>query len=70
MVMPHGFSLYTSLPAWAARIDEMIVWDAQEIWNYTQDEGANPAASHAITERKRNGRHNESNYRASVSVPK
>jgi rhamnogalacturonan endolyase len=50
--------------------DEMIVWDSQEIWIYTQDDGETKVDPDSIVQRKRNGRHNESNYRARVSVPR
>ncbi|BET68834.1 hypothetical protein ASA1KI_37520 [Opitutales bacterium ASA1] len=46
--------------------DEIVVWDAYEMWVYTQDD--NPRSGR-LYKPKRNGLYNESNYKASVSLP-
>ena len=45
---------------------EIVVWDAYEMWVYTQDD--NPRSGR-LYKPKRNGLYNESNYKASVSLP-
>ena len=46
--------------------EEVVVWDPYEIWVYTQDD--NPKGS-TLYKPKKNPLYNESNYKASVSVP-
>ena len=46
--------------------DEIIVWDQNEVWIYTQDR---PFAGERIYAPKRNPEYNESNYRTTVSMP-
>jgi hypothetical protein len=46
--------------------DEIIVWDPNEIWIYTQDD--NPQRG-KLYHPDRNKRYNESNYQAIVSTP-
>jgi hypothetical protein len=46
--------------------DEIVVWDQNEIWIYTQDETAGPGPLYRPT---RNPQYNTSNYQASVSLP-
>jgi hypothetical protein len=46
--------------------DEVIVWDQQEVWIYTQDR---PFEGSRIYAPVRNPGYNDSNYRATVSLP-
>jgi hypothetical protein len=46
--------------------DEIIVWDADSVWIYTQDR---PGAGRRIYKPIRNPLYNDSNYRATVSLP-
>ncbi len=46
--------------------DEIIVWDPDELWVYTQDDNPKPGRLYKPV---RNPLCNESNYRASVSLP-
>ena len=46
--------------------DEVIVWDQQRVWIYTQDAPFTGARIYAPT---RNPSYNDSNYRATVSLP-
>ena len=46
--------------------DEIITWDAHELWVYTQDDAPR---SGKIYRPYRNGPNTESNYRITVSVP-
>jgi rhamnogalacturonan endolyase len=46
--------------------DEVILWDLNEVWIYTQD---TPFAGDKIYAPKRNPHHNESNYLTMVSMP-
>jgi hypothetical protein len=46
--------------------DEVIVWDQQRVWIYTQDTPFTGARLYAPT---RNPTYNDSNYRATVSLP-
>ena len=46
--------------------DEIIVWDRQEVWIYTQDR---PFEGSRIYAPVRNPGYNDSNYRATVSLP-
>lgn len=56
---------YDALDLTGDQRDEIIVWDAQEIWIYTQDNEPENLMPAPI----RNSLSNESNYRARVSVP-
>ncbi len=46
--------------------DEIVVWDSQRVWIYTQDR---PFTGKRIYAPLRNPHHNESNYRANYSLP-
>jgi rhamnogalacturonan endolyase len=46
--------------------DEIIVWDENEVWIYTQDR---PFTGKRLYAPKRNPMYNDSNYRATVSLP-
>lgn len=46
--------------------DEIVTWDGYEMWIYTQSDGPPPGR---IYQPKRNPSYNESNYRATVSLP-
>ncbi len=46
--------------------DEMVVWDPNEVWIYTQSD--NPKSGR-LYKPKRNALHNYSNYQATVSLP-
>jgi rhamnogalacturonan endolyase len=46
--------------------DEIILWDLNEVWIYTQDA---PFAGEKIYAPARNAHHNESNYLTMVSMP-
>ncbi len=46
--------------------DEIVTWDGYEMWIYTQSDGPLPGK---IYQPVRNPAHNESNYRANVSLP-
>jgi hypothetical protein len=47
--------------------DEIVVWNTEEVWIYTQDRPAPPGR---IYKPLRSPDHNESNYRTTVSLPK
>ena len=47
--------------------DEIVVWDEKSVWIYTQDR---PFAGKRMYTPVRNPMYNDSNYRATVSVPK
>jgi rhamnogalacturonan endolyase len=47
--------------------DEIVLWDQQKVWIYTQDR---PFAGKRIYAPLRNPDYNESNYRTNVSLPK
>jgi hypothetical protein len=49
--------------------DEIIVWDQERVWIYTQDRPAIPGPGGKIYAPKRNPDFNDSNYRATVSLP-
>jgi hypothetical protein len=49
--------------------DEIILWDQQRVWIYTQDRPAVPGPGGKIYAPVRNPDYNDSNYRASVSLP-
>lgn len=61
----HPTKAYDALDLTGDNRDEIIVWDAQEIWIYTQDRKAEKELAAPI----RNSLSNESNYRARVSIP-
>ncbi len=61
----HPTKAYDALDLTGDQRDEIIVWDAQEIWIYTQDNEPENLMPAPI----RNSLSNESNYRARVSVP-
>ncbi|MCP4645141.1 MAG: hypothetical protein GY851_32165, partial [bacterium] len=46
--------------------DEIVVWDPNELWVYTQDDGPK---SGRLYKPRRNALHNYSNYQATVSLP-
>ncbi len=46
--------------------DEIVLWDQQRVWIYTQDR---PFTGRRIYAPRRNPAHNDSNYRAWVSLP-
>ncbi len=46
--------------------DEIILWDQEEVWIYTQDR---PFVGERIYDPKRNPTYNDSNYRSTVSLP-
>lgn len=46
--------------------DEIVLWDQKRVWIYTQDR---PFSGTRIYKPRRNPDYNESNYRATVSVP-
>jgi hypothetical protein len=46
--------------------DEIVVWDANQVWIYTQDR---PFAGKRIYAPIRSPEYNESNYRTTVSLP-
>lgn len=46
--------------------DEIVTWDASEIWIYTQDDNPKPGR---LYRPRRNSLSNESNYSAAVSLP-
>jgi hypothetical protein len=48
------------------RRDEIVLWDQERVWIYTQDR---PYAGKRIYAPVRNPHHNESNYRTTVSLP-
>jgi rhamnogalacturonan endolyase len=47
--------------------DEVVVWNQQQVWIYTQDR---PFTGKRIYAPVRNPEYNESNYRANVSMPR
>jgi len=47
--------------------DEVILWDQERVWIYTQDR---PFAGERIYAPVRNPRYDESNYRTRVSTPR
>ena len=46
--------------------DEIVLWDQERVWIYTQD---GPFHGDRIYKPVRNPTYNDSNYRASVSLP-
>lgn len=49
--------------------DEIVLWDQQRVWIYTQDRPAIPGANGKVYAPVRNRDYNDSNYRATVSLP-
>lgn len=49
--------------------DEIIAWDQERVWIYTQDRPAIPGPGGKVYAPKRNPDYNDSNYRANVSLP-
>jgi rhamnogalacturonan endolyase len=47
--------------------DEIVVWNTEEVWIYTQD---TPFVGEKIYAPERNPEYNESNYRTTVSTPR
>jgi hypothetical protein len=46
--------------------DEVVLWDQERVWIYTQDR---PFTGNKIYAPRRNPDYNESNYRLNVSLP-
>jgi rhamnogalacturonan endolyase len=46
--------------------DEIVLWDQDNVWIYTQDR---PPPSPRVYAPVRNPRYNDSNYRANISLP-
>ena len=46
--------------------DEIILWDRKSVWIYTQDRAP---SSKQVYKPRRNPDYNDSNYRATVSLP-
>ena len=61
----HPTKAYDALDLTGDSRDELIFWDSQEIWIYTQSNSLEKSRPAPI----RNSLSNESNYRARVSVP-
>jgi rhamnogalacturonan endolyase len=61
----HPTKAYDALDLTGDSRDELIVWDSQEIWIYTQENVSTQLQPPPI----RNSLSNESNYRARVSIP-
>lgn len=49
--------------------DEIVVWDQNRVWIYTQDRPAIPGPTGKVYSPRRNPDYNDSNYRAHVSLP-
>jgi hypothetical protein len=49
--------------------DEIILWDQQRVWIYTQDRPALPGPGGKVYAPRRNPDFNDSNYRATASLP-
>jgi len=62
----HPDLAYQALDVTGDERDEIIVWDADSVWIYTQDR---PGAGRRIYKPIRNPLYNDSNYRATVSLP-
>ena len=62
----HPTKAYDALDLTGDQRDELLLWDSQEIWIYTQ---ASAPEKKVMSAPKRNSLSNESNYRAQVSVP-
>jgi rhamnogalacturonan endolyase len=61
----HPTKAYDALNLFGDSRDEIVVWDSQEIWIYTQDR----SAAELVAPPWRNSLSNESNYRARISIP-
>ncbi len=62
----HPDLAYAVMDLTGDRRDEIILWDQQEVWIYTQDR---PFQGNKIYAPRRNPTYNDSNYRSSVSLP-
>jgi len=62
----HPDYTFTVLDVTGDPRDEIILWDQQEVWIYTQDR---PFEGRRIYAPLRNPEYNESNYRTTVSLP-
>lgn len=62
----HPDYAFTVLDVTGDPRDEIILWDQNEVWIYTQDR---PFAGERIYAPVRNPEYNESNYRTTVSLP-
>jgi rhamnogalacturonan endolyase len=62
----HPDLAYQVLDVTGDERDEIIVWDADSVWIYTQDR---PGAGRRLYKPIRNPLYNDSNYRATVSLP-
>ncbi len=62
----HPDYAFTVLDVTGDPRDEVILWDQQEVWIYTQDQ---PFQGEKIYAPIRNPEYNESNYRTTVSLP-
>ena len=62
----HPDLAYQVLDVTGDERDEIIVWDADSVWIYTQDR---PFTGQRIYKPSRNPLYNDSNYRATVSLP-
>ena len=62
----HPDLAYQVLDVTGDERDEIIVWNADSVWIYTQDR---PGAGRRIYKPIRNPLYNDSNYRATVSLP-
>ncbi len=62
----HPDLAYQVLDVTGDERDEIIVWDADSVWIYTQDR---PFTGRRIYKPTRNPLYNDSNYRATVSLP-
>ncbi len=63
----HPDYTFTVLDVTGDPRDEIILWDQQEVWIYTQDR---PFEGGRIYAPARNPEYNESNYRTTVSLPR
>jgi rhamnogalacturonan endolyase len=62
----HPDLVYQVLNVTGDERDEIIVWDSDSVWIYTQDQ---PFRGKQIYQPVRNPMYNDSNYRATVSMP-
>ena len=62
----HPDLAYQVLDVTGDERDEIIVWDADSVWIYTQDR---PFTGQRIYKPIRNPLYNESNYRVNISLP-
>ncbi len=63
----HPDYAFTVLNVTGDQRDEIILWDQEEVWIYTQDQ---PFEGGKIYAPERNPEYNESNYRTTVSLPR